>query len=146
MNIIPLPEDRTQELFSLYDSYDRPSHLHPKEQKAREILTRIRAQDGEVIVAVTDNDRVAGTYAIYICQSMNRNGLPFAVVENVICGPEFRRQGIGKRLMDHAIAYAKGKGCYKVFLQTGAKRGENHAFYEACGFENTKRGYQVRFD
>jgi GNAT superfamily N-acetyltransferase len=47
--------------------------------------------------------------------------------------------------MEHAKQYALDSNCYKVFLQTGAKRTEYHAFYEACGFARTKRGYQVHF-
>ncbi len=144
MNIQPLPDDRILELFAIYDEKDRPNDVHPTTDKALEILFAIRGQGGEVFGAMQEGVLV-GTYMITICQNLTRGGMPFAVIENVFCKASERRTGIGRALMKHGQQFARDANCYKVFLQTGAMRKENHAFYEACGFESTKRGYQIHF-
>lgn len=145
IEIAPLEIEQIDELLHLYDTFDRPKDDPISHGLAAEVLSRIRTQQGEVYVAL-DSGNIVGTYAIYICQNLSRSGKPFAVIENVVCAPEYRRQGIGSTLMKHAQSYAKNMGCYKVMLQTGGARKENHAFYESCGFSFDKRGYQVRFD
>ncbi len=139
MNVLPLPNEMILDLFALYDEKDRPNDVHPSRERAIEILASIRAQDGEVFAAIKDGVLV-GTYMITICQNLTRGGMPFAVIENVFCKASYRRTGVGLALMKHAQQYARDANCYKVSLQTGATRTENHAFYEACGFQSTKRG------
>lgn len=145
MIIISLPLDRAVEIFGLYDAFDRPADQHLLPAQATRVLQKIRGQGGDIVVAEV-NGKFVGTYSIHICQNLARNGRPFGVIEHVVCLAEYRRQGIGRALMEHAILYAKEHDCYKVCLQTGQARRENHAFYEACGSKGDKRGYQVRFD
>lgn len=145
VDIVPLEIQDIDAVFQLYDTFDRPKDERISQGQAIENLARIRSQEGEVFVA-RDRDTIMGTYAVYICHNLTRFGKPFAVIENVICAPEYRRQGIGSALMEHAKLYAKNMGCYKAMLQTSGVRQANHAFYEACGFSFDKRGYQVRFN
>lgn len=144
MTILPLPNARIDEIFDLYAAFDGPTDPHLPKPKASALLDQLRRQDGEIFVAEIDG-RLAGTYSIYLCQNLRRSGRPFGVIENVVCLPDYRRQGIGRALMAHGIAHAQANHCYKVMLATGLGRPENHAFYEACGFRNDKRAYQVRF-
>lgn len=144
MVIVPLPLDRVEEIFALYDSFNRPPDLHLTKLQAIETLNRIRQHQGEVFVAQIDG-RFVGTYSIYVCHNLARSGRPFGVIEHVICLNGYRRQGIGRAPMKHAVDYAREIGCYKVLLETGKLKLENHAFYEACGFSNDKQAYQIRF-
>jgi GNAT superfamily N-acetyltransferase len=144
MQIVPVPSNRIGELMGLYDTFDRPRDAPISAEAARRILEKIRGQAGEVFAALVDG-AIVGTCTIYVCENLTRTGRPFAVVENVICAPSHRRQGIGTALMEHAKAYARDQGCFKVFLQSGAKREETRSFYESCGFSCDKWGYQIRF-
>lgn len=144
MNIVPVPVERLAELFALYDEYDRPRETHPDLAHSAEILGDIRKQKGEIFVAL-EEQALVGTYMIHICSNLTRCGRPFGVIENVICAAASRRTGIGRLLMTHAADHAQRLGCYKIFLQTGENRVENHAFYEACGFQRGKQAYQIRF-
>lgn len=143
MKINPISSDQLQELFELYDEYNRPRDQHPDIEEANNILAQIRRQDAEIFVAVDPS--ILGTYMIHICHNLTRSGRPYAIVENVICKSTIRRSGVGRQLMEHAIEYAQSKGCYKLALQTGIARTENHQFYEACGLASDKRAYQIRF-
>lgn len=144
MNIAPLPLERIEDIFTLYDSFDRPPDRHLPKSEAVEALERIRRNDGELFVAALVG-KLVGTYSLYVCHNLARGGRPFAVIEHVVCLAGYRRQGIGRALMEHGIAQARQRGCYKVLLETGKAKPENHAFYEACGFTNDKRAYQIRF-
>ena len=57
-----------------------------------------------------------------IIPNLTRGGRPYALVENVVTHAEYRRQGIGTRLLHAALQSAWERGCYKVMLSTGSKR------------------------
>jgi GNAT superfamily N-acetyltransferase len=64
--------------------------------------------------------------------NLTRGGRPYGWVENVVTHPDWRRMGIGKRLLHAALSAAWGARCYKVMLLTS--REQTHAFYESAGF------------
>ena len=77
--------------------------------------------------------------------NLTRGGKSNGFIENVITDEEYRRRGIGKKLIKMAVEYGKENNCYKIVLLSGAKRKEAHLFYEACGFDgNSKRGFEKR--
>lgn len=80
-----------------------------------------------------------GTFSLLIMDSLVHAGTPAGVVEGVAVDPAFQGQGIGRQMMQHAIAQCRAAGCYKMSLSTNLKRKQAHAFYESLGFE--KRGY-----
>ena len=51
--------------------------------------------------------------------------------------PEYRRQGIGKKLMEHVERFAVEQGAPYVGLASGINRAEAHAFYENIGYRKT---------
>ena len=51
--------------------------------------------------------------------------------------PEYRRQGIGKQLMEHVERFAVEQGAPYVGLASGISRAEAHAFYEHIGYRKT---------
>jgi len=112
MDIQPLPKNKIPELFQLYGAFDHQKDEHPSISVACDIVDSIRSNNGEIFVAIVKED-IAGTFAIYLCSNLTRSGKPFAVVENVISGAKFRRQGIGRAMMNHSVEYAKENGCDK---------------------------------
>ena len=133
------------EVVALYDDYNRPKDASISEKAELQSLQAIRDQYGEVYVAILDGE-IVGTYSMYCCFNLARATRPFGVIENVICKTKYRRQGIGKALMQHAISIAESDGWYKVCLQTSSMSKRNIAFYNACGFTADKQGLQVRFN
>lgn len=51
--------------------------------------------------------------------------------------PEYRRLGIGKRLMEQVERFAVEQGAPYVGLASGISRVEAHAFYESSGYRKT---------
>jgi ribosomal protein S18 acetylase RimI-like enzyme len=93
-----------------------------------------------------DNGRIIGSCYICIIPNLTYNGKSIGYIENVIVDKNYRKRGIGKKIMEMAIEYAKENNCYKVVLQSGKKRVEAHKFYEKIGFNGkSKKAYELRF-
>ena len=56
---------------------------------------------------------------------------------------DYRRQGVGRKLLSRAEMWAKELGINKVRLNSGGFRKEAHEFYRAMGYDNEKE--QIRF-
>jgi GNAT superfamily N-acetyltransferase len=85
---------------------------------------------------------VVGTVDCLVSPNLTRGGRPFLLVENMVVGAAYRRLGIGARLLAAAVDLAEARNCYKAQLLSRDTRTEAHAFYEACGFRPTARGYR----
>lgn len=77
-------------------------------------------------VAAMAGEAIAGACTIRIAASL-------AHVERLIVAPEFRREGVGRRLLDEAAVVANYYNCHKMSALvphgSGAQR-----FFEACGY------------
>jgi len=92
------------------------------------------------------NGKIIGSLYICIIINLTYNKKSIGYIENVIVDENYRKKGIGKKLMEMAIEYAKEKNCYKVVLQSGMKRTEAHKFYENIGFNGeSKKAFELRF-
>src|SRR5450432_2190166 len=108
-------------------------------EEAREHFERIRQRPGfRLLVAAVEGETV-GTYALLIMDKLGKRGTPAGVVEDVAVLPGKQGQGIGRAMMEHAIAECRKAGCYKLALSSNVKRGDAHRFYESLGFE--RHGY-----
>ncbi|MDQ1197426.1 GNAT family N-acetyltransferase [Agrobacterium sp. SORGH_AS 787] len=134
------------DLPALLDLYQ---HLSPGDQSpdlpdAEAIFDQFLAYRGSVIVVCQVGSVLVGSCVLVVIPNLTRGGRPYALIENVVTHSDFRRQGIGKRVLDFATAHAWQAGCYKVTLMTGSTRPETHAFYRNAGFEPSKTGFQKR--
>lgn len=85
---------------------------------------------------------LAATCALTLIPNLTRGLRPYGVIENVVTDPDFRRQGLGTRVLRHALAEAWREGCYKVMLSTGGRHESTLLFYERAGF---RRGVKTGF-
>lgn len=61
------------------------------------------------------------------------------------CGQNNRQgQGIGKQMMEYAMAVCREHDRYKMRLSSNLKREQAHRFYESLGF--TRHGYSYLID
>lgn len=89
-----------------------------------------------------ENDVPVGTLLVTLALNPMFGSLPFGVIENVVVDEAYRNQGIGSKLMDHAILFCREKKCVKVMLMSSVHRTEAHAFYERKGFDgSSKKGF-----
>jgi GNAT superfamily N-acetyltransferase len=116
----------------------------PDAAAAAETWRRILASDFMTVHVAELDGRAVATCVLVIAPNLTRNMRPFALVENVVTEEGLRGRGVGKRVVQAAIAQAWAADCYKVMLLTGRKDPAVLGFYEACGFTRGKTAFEVR--
>jgi GNAT superfamily N-acetyltransferase len=136
---------REDELSSLLRLY---RYLHPIDP-ALEISAEIERLWRQICLdlhlhyfAADIDGQIVATCTLTVIPNLTRNARPYGLVENVITHPDFRRRGIGTRILRAALDLAWKQDCYKVMLLTGRKDEETLRFYEQAGFE---RGLKTGF-
>lgn len=107
----------------------------PAPWKRGHFLQEIHSALAFPVVALVDG-RVAG----YLClMSLFEE----AQVMNIAVAPEQRGRGVGRRLMEHAIAAAREKGAENLVLEVRQSNAAAIALYEQFGFVRyfVRKGY-----
>jgi GNAT superfamily N-acetyltransferase len=86
--------------------------------------------------------RIVATCILLIVPNLTRGGRSYAIIENVVTHPDYRRRGFAGGLLRHAVSMAWGEGCYKVELLTSRNDEAVLRFYEGAGFD---RGDKTAF-
>jgi ribosomal protein S18 acetylase RimI-like enzyme len=87
----------------------------------------------------------AGAVAVLVARIYDTPDDPMMVrrrrlhIETVVVGRQHRRQGIGRRLMDEGVAWARGHGAVEVVLTTWTGNDEAEAFYRRLGYRDLSR-------
>ena len=127
-------------LLALYAQLEQEPDVSMDLAAARALWERIRDRpDYRIVVAESPSDGIVGAYSLQIVQGLAHAGTPSAIVEDVVVDSRYRRRGIGRKMMENAIARARVQGCYKLALSSNRRREAAHRFYEALGFE--RHGY-----
>src|SRR4051812_49753051 len=65
-----------------------------------------------VLVAEDRGEFPVGTADVLIVPNLTHDGAPWAIVENVVVDPQWRRRGGGRALLKHAVRPARPPGSY----------------------------------
>ena len=123
----------------------QPSDPIRRDGADRAVFDEILRSPWLSLFVLEDDGRVQSSCYLNVIPNLTRSARPYAVIENVITDAAARRKGYGKRVVAHALEQAWAAGCYKVMLQTGAKREATHAFYRACGFSgDAKQAFIIK--
>jgi predicted N-acetyltransferase YhbS len=117
----------------------------PSPERYREVLRQIQEMPGHELLVAERDGQVLGTLVMLIVPNLSHQGLPWALVENVVVDPACRSQGIGGEMMRHAIARAEQAGCYRIILTSHQDRTEAHRFYQSLGLEGSSIGFRRYF-
>ncbi len=93
--------------------------------------TFIDNPDKAIYLAYVDG-QLAGQLAGQIILWKNWNH--YGYIEDIAVDVNFRRQGIGRRLIEQAITWAKDRGLPGLMLETQNNNIAGCRLYEACGF------------
>jgi len=115
--------------------------------EAEAIFSAIAADPDRTLLVATVDGVVAGTVDLLVVRpSLTHRGRPWAAVENVVTGTGYRRQGVGRALMEEAARRSREAGCHRLQLLSRMQRTGAHAFYRAIGMEPSAQGFRLYFD
>ncbi len=137
------------DLQGILDIYPQlsPDNADYSLEKAKATWAEIAKNPNYKYYVAVESNTVVGTCNISVIPNLTRGCRPFAVVENVITDASHRNSGIGRKLMEMAVGFARNANCYKVVLLSSMKRKEAHKFYESIGFNgNSKKGFEFRME
>ncbi len=86
--------------------------------------------------------RVIATYQITYISGLSLRAARRAQIESVRVAGDLRGQGIGRQMIEDAVARAKTAGCGLVQLTMNTLRTDSARFYEALGFTPSHIGYK----
>ena len=101
-------------------------------------------QDPNQLLAVAERDGMTvGVLQLSFIPGLTRSGMWRGQIEGVRVASAERGFGIGRAMIEWAIAQSRARGCGLVQLTSDKRRAGAHAFYEALGFQATHQGYKL---
>ena len=85
---------------------------------------------------IASNEKIVGW--IHGFYSLRIESDFFVEIGGLVVDENFRKNGIGKKLVDKVMEWSKLKNCEKVRVRCNVIRKESHKFYENIGFEINK--------
>ena len=131
------PQDKADFMIRSYQAADQPAVIDlwqrcglmvPQNNPRKDIEMKSRVQAELFFVGAIDDRIVATVMAGY---DGHRGWIYYMAVD-----PEYRRQGIGSRMMQKAESELRERGCPKINLQVRNSNRAVISFYEHLGFSN----------
>lgn len=117
----------------LFDAY-RVFYEQQSNLKAGRAFLKERFEKGENLIFVAlHKGKPAGFTQLYPTFS-SVSLQPFYILNDLFVSPEFRGQGIGEALLDHAKSFCKTKNCKGLALETAIDNPAQR-LYERLGWE-----------
>ena len=115
------------------------THLHDNEmpvmtQTLKQIWEKIISDENHHILVACADDKIVSSCVLVIIPNLTHEQRPYALIENVITHPEYRKQGYASRVLQRAKEIAYSNHCYKMMLMTGSKEDDTLRFYEQAGY------------
>jgi ribosomal protein S18 acetylase RimI-like enzyme len=98
----------------------------------------------QLLVVADDHGAVVGCLQITFIPGLSRKGQWRGQIESVRVASGRRGAGIGRALLEWAIAACRVRGCGSVQLTTDKSRARAHAFYARLGFEASHEGMKLK--
>lgn len=87
---------------------------------------------------------IVGTLSMIVFPVLSSTVRSEAIVEAVVIRPAYRDRGLGRAMLQAAMALAASKGAYKLALSSNLRRLDAHRFYDAMGFR--RHGFSFSID
>jgi GNAT superfamily N-acetyltransferase len=122
----------------------RESVTEPLAPEYEAAFAAIRDDPNNELLVAECGTALAGVLQLTYLPSLTYRGGWRAQVEGVRVAEGMRGQGVGRALLEEAIARARGRGCRLVQLTTDNRRPEALRFYEQLGFRATHAGMKLQ--
>ncbi|QES15788.1 GNAT family N-acetyltransferase [Streptomyces venezuelae] len=103
----------------------------------------IEADPRNEMLVLTDGELVLGCLQLTYIPGLGKGGAERALIEAVRIRADRRGDGLGRELMERAVARAKQRGCALVQLTSDKRRTDAHRFYASLGFARSHDGFKL---
>ncbi len=125
------------------------AHLHDTRQASRDetgaVWRQIMADPNHQIVVAQEEGGIISSCVCLIVPNLTHDQRPYALIENVVTHPQWRKKGLATACLAFAASLAKQRNCYKIMLMTGAKDAETLRFYQRAGFNAQDKTAFIRW-
>lgn len=118
----------------------RPSSREPDYYAAFEAVDTDPRNE---LIVVESGGEIVGTMQLTYIPGLSRRAAERALVEAVRVAPPYRRQGVGRAMMEWAVERARERGCDIVQLTSDKARTDAHRFYSSLGFTASHEGFKL---
>ena len=139
MEFRELNEGDLESLVKLYEQLDGSNEGFTVEAARAVWKNEIGGNKNIKYFGAIEDGKVVSTCFCLIIPNLTRLGSSACFVENVVTDKDHRGQGLGKKIMERAIAFARERDCYKVILESASFRKEAHQFYKNLGFDGDSK-------
>ena len=108
-----------------------------------EAFAALDCDPNQLLVAAERGGQVIGVLQLSFIPGLTRRGMWRGQIEGVRVAASERGSGVGRALLEWALAECRRRGCGLVQLTSDKRRAEAHRFYEALGFQATHEGYKL---
>ncbi|MFC8954953.1 GNAT family N-acetyltransferase [Streptomyces sp. NPDC057101] len=102
----------------------------------------IEADPRNEMLVLADGDLVLGCLQVTYIPGLGKGGAERALIEAVRIRADRRGGGLGRQLMERAVARARERGCALVQLTSAKERTEAHRLYASLGFARSHDGFK----
>lgn len=85
-----------------------------------------------IIIIIEDNNKIIGSGTLLIENKVIHNMGLVAHIEDIVIHNNYKKQGLGKKIIDELINISIQSNCYKIILDCNEK---NVNFYQNSGFK-----------
>jgi GNAT superfamily N-acetyltransferase len=104
-------------------------------EKLKNVYERAVDSGNQIYICYRYKNRLVGFCSMTIKNNLWQQGC-VAHIDELIVHENYRKKGIGKKLITEIILIARFKGCKRIELDTAFTRKKAHDFYEDLGFKN----------
>ena len=122
---------------------DTSNPLNPSYLSA---FKNIVADPNNELIVVEKEGNIIGMLQLTFIPYLTHKGSWRCLVEGVRIHKNFRGDGIGTRVFEWVIQYARGKGVSILQLTSDKQRPDSIRFYEDLGFKSTHEGLKLKLN
>jgi len=112
-------------------------------QKMKRKFQDLENDPNYIFLCAEKENKIIGTIQGIICEELYGTCQPFLLMENFVVNKEYRKQGVGKMLLNSLENIAKNRGCSQILFITESNRKDTIKFYESVGYSlETHKGFK----
>ncbi|MBT4792217.1 MAG: GNAT family N-acetyltransferase [Halobacteriovoraceae bacterium] len=125
------------------DDFGKTREGSPESYKA--VFEELLSNEYFDVFVMEGDEEIIGCYQMMYLPHLSFKGTKRAQVESVRIKASLRGQGLGKKLMKHAIQTAQEASCGIFQLTSNKERVDANKFYRELGLKPTHDGYKLYF-